>query len=414
MLHESCENRPEDVPTASDADEGSVGLDAENAVWYPSASRYNPATYCYVVGTRDRPVRLIDANDGRFLGPTCMAFNNDATKLYCGHDTAIEVFDFSQPGAEGSRIKLSPSRKSKDGQKGIVSAIAFSPDTSSGMFAVGTFKGGRISCYSEDTGDERLLELELGTGGAKIDGQGYTQVRLTWKLPHRNSLEQEAYSRVFCMQLAFHPLNPYVLFSASRQSDYISVYDIRNPSYGPYLHLHRPGMTQQRLGFDIDWAGRTLTTGATDGTLRVYDINPPVSETPVLQQAAHDDAIGSVALHPFKPWILTAHGSRKPSAFEKSLDAQSESDSETGSSEDESSSSDDSSSNDDSEEQVNDSISGQAEDVGKGGEVAESIGKTSKDAADDPQGDGEPRPYVTPTLPRDSGWIGAIEICQFS
>jgi hypothetical protein len=62
------------------------------------------------------------------------------------------------------------------GTTGIVSAIAFSPDTSAGMFAVGTFKGGRISCYSEDTGDERLLELELETGGAKVDGQGYTQV----------------------------------------------------------------------------------------------------------------------------------------------------------------------------------------------------------------------------------------------
>lgn len=60
---------------------------------------------------------------------------------------------------------------------GIVSAIAFSPDTSSGLFAVGTFKGGRISCYSEDTGDDRVMELDLGSAGQRVEGQGITQVR---------------------------------------------------------------------------------------------------------------------------------------------------------------------------------------------------------------------------------------------
>lgn len=122
------------------------------------------------------------------------------TRLYAGHDTAIDVFDIAQPG-EGTRLKLSPSRKSKDGQKGpssvfenndcefivvsagIVSAIAFSPDTSSGLFAVGTFKGGRISCYSDDTGDQRVMELDLGSGGQRVDGQGVTQVRSSNILP---------------------------------------------------------------------------------------------------------------------------------------------------------------------------------------------------------------------------------------
>ena len=32
------------------------------------------------------------------------------------------------------------------------------------------------------------------------------------------------------------------------------------------------------------------------------------------------DSIGSVSLHPFKPWVLTAYGSRQPSAFERSLE----------------------------------------------------------------------------------------------
>lgn len=90
------------------------------------------------------------------------------------------------------------------GTTGIVSAIAFSPDTSAGMFAVGTFKGGRISCYSEDTGDERLLELELGTGGAKVDGQGYTQVGAS----RGNPLSTE-------LDLIFFPSLPLARFPSS-------------------------------------------------------------------------------------------------------------------------------------------------------------------------------------------------------
>lgn len=127
------------------------------------------------------------------------------------------------------------------------------------MFAVGTFKGARVSCYSEDTGDERIMELDTGNGGQEMQGQGITQVRAS---SIRHSL-QLLLTVSRSHQLSFHPLNPYVLFSASRQSDYISVYDIRNPAYGPYLRLFRPGMTQQRLGFDVDWAGKYLTTGGT-------------------------------------------------------------------------------------------------------------------------------------------------------
>jgi hypothetical protein len=75
-----------------------------------------------------------------------------------------------------------------DGMSGIVSAITFSPDIASGMFAVGTFKGNRISCYSEDTGDERVMELDLGQEGQNVDGHGITQVRLISILVSLSSL----------------------------------------------------------------------------------------------------------------------------------------------------------------------------------------------------------------------------------
>lgn len=80
-------------------------------------------------------------------------------------------------GKRVSLMRVVKVSRADSANAGLVSAIAFSPDTSSGLFAVGTFKGGRIGCYSEDTGDERIMELDLGNGGQKVDGQGITQVR---------------------------------------------------------------------------------------------------------------------------------------------------------------------------------------------------------------------------------------------
>ena len=39
-------------------------------------------------------------------------------RLYCGFESAIEIFDFNRPGSEGVRMRTTPSRKSRDGQKG--------------------------------------------------------------------------------------------------------------------------------------------------------------------------------------------------------------------------------------------------------------------------------------------------------
>lgn len=89
--------------------------------------------------------------------------------LYCGFDSAIEVFDFNCPGAPATRLKTCPTRKSREGQKGIISALAFSPD-GSGTFAAGSYSGS-ISLYGEDSGEDRLAEIEMGESSA-----GLTQV----------------------------------------------------------------------------------------------------------------------------------------------------------------------------------------------------------------------------------------------
>ncbi|WVQ84161.1 hypothetical protein IAT38_006308 [Cryptococcus sp. DSM 104549] len=258
-------------------------------LWYPSATPSVPGTFCFVASVRDAPVRLVDAGDGRiratypivdhrerFIAPHSLAFNPTATKLYCGFENAIEVLDVSNPGYDTSeRLKTAFTKRTKGGQKGIISALAFASDYS-GTFAAGSYSGS-VSLYSEDTGAVPMAHLEGVVGG------GVTQV-------------------------AFHPLTPTTLFVASRRSSAIQIFDTRDTSL-PVGVLERQGRSNQRLRFDVDPWGRWIAAGDETGTVRIWDINNS-TEGPVFEKKLHDDAIGSVQFHPFQPLLLTCAGSR--------------------------------------------------------------------------------------------------------
>ncbi|WVW78569.1 hypothetical protein I302_100525 [Kwoniella bestiolae CBS 10118] len=263
-----------------------------STLWYPSASISTPETFCFVASIRDTPVRLIDGNDGRirasypivdhrerFIAPHSLAFNHTSTKLYCGYENAIEVFDISSPGYDqGERLKLVYAKKEKGGQKGIISALSFCPDYS-GTYAAGTYSStNSVSLYSEDTGSTPLAHVEGLVGG------GITQI-------------------------GWHPLNPTLMFIASRRSLVIQIYDTRDLS-SPLSCFERGGSSNQRIGFDVDPWGRWLSSGDEDGTVRIWDLST-LNPQPIFQQELHQDAIGSVQFHPFQPLLLTCSGSRK-------------------------------------------------------------------------------------------------------
>ncbi|WWC67852.1 uncharacterized protein I206_101769 [Kwoniella pini CBS 10737] len=263
-----------------------------SAIWYPTASISTPETFCFVASIRDTPVRLIDGNDGRirasypiidhrerFLAPHSLAFNSSATKLYCGHENAIEVFDIASPGYDqGDRLKLVYAKKEKGGQRGIISTISFCPDYS-GTFAAGTFSGkGSVALYSEDTGSTPLAHVEGLVGG------GVTQI-------------------------GWHPLNPNMMFVASRRSTQIQIYDTRDLT-APVTSLQRHGTSNQRLSFDVDPWGRWLSSGDEHGSVKIWDI-ATMDTIPIFEETLHSDAVGSVQFHPFKPLFLTCSGSRR-------------------------------------------------------------------------------------------------------
>ncbi|KAJ7191718.1 WD40-repeat-containing domain protein [Mycena pura] len=285
--------------------------------WYPTASPANPAAFCFVASVRETPVKLLDASDGRLrasypivdhrerqVAPHCLAFNMLGTRscssclLYCGFEHAIEVFDIGRPGP-GTRLPTSPSKKSRDGLKGIISALAFSPSYDSDFYAAGSLAAtsGNIALFS---GEEAVPTHYVDGGPAA----GVTQ-------------------------LHFNPMRPHILYAAFRRRRALYSWDLRADTGTPlrvYASTPRgddphPSDTYQKRRFDVEIGGRFLGVGDQEGNVSIFDLSSEVDaavdttakvpiSTPCLTYKAHKDAIGGIAFHPTKPALLSVSGSR--------------------------------------------------------------------------------------------------------
>ncbi|KAG2065850.1 WD40 repeat-like protein [Suillus decipiens] len=334
-----CENRAFQLFDISDVQEGtqfsahhkhtfSQSSAVVNFAWYPGASSNNAPAYCFIASVRDCPVKLLDASDGRlrasypiidhrerFIAPHSLAFNLTADKLYCGFEDAIEIFDIQQPG-EGDRLPTTPSKKSKDGLKGeilgllarmyvdlilgIISSIAFS--SSYDYYAIGSLTPSsqamdNIALYSESNG-----AAIMPIGGAD--------------------------SRSGVTQLKFNPTKPHILYAAFRRHDAIYAWDLRSDTSVPVKVFRTPSdscktLTNQKIEFDIDCAGRWLSVGDQNGCISMFDIGDsdeldseqssvalPQNIAPKMTFKAHTDVVGCVAFQPLRSNILSSSGSR--------------------------------------------------------------------------------------------------------
>ncbi|GAA5974258.1 hypothetical protein JCM11641_003361 [Rhodosporidiobolus odoratus] len=270
-----------------------------STAWYPGASSADPAMFAFAAAVKDHPVHLLDGNDRRirasypivdhverFVAPHTMAFSPDGTSLCCGFENAIEIFDVATPGAAGFRLNTTPTRGSRNGQKGIVSTLAFSsPDLSSPgshYLAAGSFSGS-IGLYDPSSPSPLFNLLQPSQTG------GVTKV-------------------------LFHPLSPHLLFAASRQSSHLDVWDLRNTrettSQG---RLRRSARTNQRLGFDIDPTGTWLAAGEQNGHLSIFSAQPlPDQLEPVATFPLSSDPLSATVFHPTDPNLLiTCSGTRR-------------------------------------------------------------------------------------------------------
>ena len=252
--------------------------------WFPRMNSDEPASCCFFGASRDHPMHLWDAYTGA-LRASYAAYNHldevtstfsmtvdpTGTRLYSGYDRAIRIFDVARPGRQCELRQTCPTRKSREGQRGIISCIAVSPDYS-GLFAAGSYAG-VVGLYV-DNSPTMLCALGGHRGGV-------THVRFS----HDGTY----------------------LFSGARQDDAILCYDVRR-SQAPIASFERRCATNQRIGFDLSSDSRALVTGGEDGRVLVYDVLQP--EPPPAVWLTYPDAVNGAVLHPFLPLLGVAVGQR--------------------------------------------------------------------------------------------------------
>ncbi|CEP10569.1 hypothetical protein [Parasitella parasitica] len=257
--------------------------------WFPLMNAQDASTCCFITSVRDHPIQLWDCAGAvrasyraidhceRFIGPNVLAFNLDGSKIYCGYENMVEIFDV-QTG-DSTKHPTIPKRKTKKGQKGIISCIDFSTD---GLYAAGSYSQS-IGIYDQHNNELCLKLTGLGGGGA-------TQVQFS-----KDGL---------------------YLYSASRHSNSILCWDIRD-SANVLFELPRPGKTNQRMQFDLDATGKYLLTGDIQGNVLIYDVSTTdtedieTKERLVTSFKAHDDITSCATFNSVYPVIATCSGQRK-------------------------------------------------------------------------------------------------------
>ncbi|XP_066930672.1 dentin sialophosphoprotein-like [Clytia hemisphaerica] len=280
----------------------SEGETVYDVAWYPFMRSQDPDTCCFLATSRDHPVHLWDSNTGRvrcsyrsfdqmdeITSPHSVSFNYDGSKVYCGFNNCIRIFDSNRPGrqfVERSIVrKKTRSRKERQqkslNQRGIVSSIAFS-NQYSGLYALGTFTK-TVGLYAANE-DEPLFLLREHKGGI-------THLRFT--------------------------SDGFYLFSGARKDNELIAWDMRNTSI-PLFKMQREVSTNQRILFDIDQTCRYLCSGNTNNEVSVWDINnimqnvgeEVVKHHPLFSFNAHQDAVNGISIHPTSKYIATTSGQR--------------------------------------------------------------------------------------------------------
>ena len=196
----------QDAPAAAAAPRGELRSEVRvregdgiyDYCWYPLMRSDDPLTCCFLSTSRDHPMHLWDAYDGTLRAPYSAynhldevtaahsaCFEPTGARLYGGFGRAVRIFDVARPGRSCEVRATCPTRKSREGQRGIISCLGFAPDYS-GLYAAGSFSGttglyvenapGCIALLGEHTGGVTQLRfshdgLHLFTA-ARRDGRG--------------------------------------------------------------------------------------------------------------------------------------------------------------------------------------------------------------------------------------------------
>ncbi|KAI8816318.1 WD40-repeat-containing domain protein, partial [Fimicolochytrium jonesii] len=264
-----------------------------DTTWFPGMTSSDPTTCVFLSSVREHSIRLWDAYTGalrcsyvpfdhldQVQAPNSLTFNLDGSKIYAGFTNHIQIFATDRPGRDSRRVATSPSKKSREGQKGLVSTIAFNPDRS-GLYACGSYAG-TVGLYDERNNE--LLDLlcpAAKTLKSQGGGAGFTQVE-------------------------FSPCGTY-LYAAARKSSHILCWDVRK-SAEVLRTFSRAGNTNQRMSFSLGEGGRWLASGDTEGYVVVFDTG---TGGVVSRYKGHEDVVSACGFHPSLPVLATSSGQRR-------------------------------------------------------------------------------------------------------
>lgn len=251
--------------------------------WYPYMSASDPVTSVFATTSRDHPIHLWDASSGQLrctyraydavdeiTAAFSIAFNPTGTKIFAGYNKSVRVFDLHRPGRDFEQY--STVQGNKEGQTGIMSAMAFCP-THSGMLAIGSYSK-TAAIYRED--NMELLYVLHGHEG------GITHVQFS--------------------------KDGNYLYTGGRKDPYILCWDMRKAVDVVYKLYRSSEDTNQRILFDIDPLGRHLCTGGQDGIVHIYDLQ--TGQWVSGFQAALD-TVNGFSFHPFLPMATSSSGQRR-------------------------------------------------------------------------------------------------------
>ena len=295
------------------------------------AIRIQNTTSCYYSLTAsDQPVHLYDAYTGvirasyrpynaldELESPQVVRFAPDGQFLATAGfrtDRTVLLFDTAIPGRTPSNtLRLGKTRRSSDGQKGLVSAICFHSTSNAAdrsLLAVGTYSPGSIYLYDlRAPGNlpsgtilqglcvvghgkghslrkkRRFVETaavtETATNDSHNDSDGHNDT--TWFSDAKARwFRSKAQGGVTQLEFANDSSSSqnYILYSTSRRSNCVLAWDLRMLSGNPDYQSHpirglasyaTHNETNQRIEFDTD--ADTLYVGNTDGSVRQYDLS---------------------------------------------------------------------------------------------------------------------------------------------
>ncbi len=285
--------------------------------------------------------------------PSVVTFTPDGSRIFASGfktDRTIHIFDTAVPGRDSSNIlRLGKTRRSKDGQRGIVSALAFpasaagtgtSGSSSNNVFAVGTYSPGSIYIYDDrrPSGDPAGTVLhggicivghgkrfnrkkrrfaDIGSDLGEVDTSGgESGVEDIFSMAKVNWYHSRVRGGITQLQWSPTGAGDFYLYSASRRSDAVLMWDMRvltgnesHPIRG-LMSFPRRSETNQRLEFDLSEDGTRLFAASQDKTVKVYETK---SGALIKSISGFDDVVNGVSFKSVagKGLLSVAAGARR-------------------------------------------------------------------------------------------------------